>query len=120
MAKHYLVVTVGANPCINHPPQEAPDLFDPNIMDFLQPESDDRIIQVIEDIKRAIRNRPATPEEVKTQELRALQEAAEFGQPPDPESPDDPDFQVKVENVRNSVRLRSRNLRVTPIERLSV
>ena|SRR5438094_2028979 len=82
MAKHYLVVTVGANPCINHPPQEAPDLFDPNIMDFLQPESNDRIIQVIEDIKKAIRNRPATPEEVKTQELRALREAAEFGQPP--------------------------------------
>lgn len=96
-----------------------PTLVDPRTVDEITAQSEERLLKVIDDLRRYGRNRPATLQAIREAEFNALQDAAEYGHPPDPTS-ENPDFQVNKFKVRKDVHFLSRSYRIAPVERLRV
>jgi len=103
---------------INNMIAEDPELFDPRTIDEIGTSDEDRLIQVIKDVKRFGRSKPTNIQDIRAEEFRSLQEVATTGHPPDPTS-ENPEFQVNKQKVRE-VQFGSHKLRITPIERLRV
>jgi hypothetical protein len=96
-----------------------PTLLDPRTIDEINSQSEERLLKVIDDLRRYGRNRPTTLQAIREAEFNALQDAAENGHPPDPTS-ENPEFQVNKFKVRKDVHFQSRTYRIAPIERLRV
>ncbi len=97
---------------------EDPDLIDPRTLDEIESADEERLLQVIKDIKKFGRNKPTNIQDIRDEEFRSLQEVATIGHPPDPTS-ENPEFQVNKLKVRE-VNFGKHKLRITPIERLRV
>jgi hypothetical protein len=96
-----------------------PGLVDPRTIDEVNGQSEQRLLKVIDDLRRFGRNRPTTLQGIREMEFNALQDAAENGHPPDPTS-ENPEFQVNKFKVRKDVRFLSHSYRIAPVERLRV
>lgn len=99
--------------------EQDPTLADPRIADEINSASEERVVQVIEDLRRFARNRPTTLQQIRVAEFSALQDASENGHPPDSTS-ENPEFQVNKFKVRPEVTFMSHKFRVAPIDRLRV
>ena len=75
--------------------QRDPTLLDPRVRDAISSAGDARFGEVIKDVKKFGTQRPTRIDDVRREEFRSLQEAAQFGFPPDPAS-ENPEFQVKL------------------------
>jgi hypothetical protein len=96
-----------------------PGLVDPRTIDEVNGQSEQRLLKVIDDLRRFGRNRPTTLQGIREMEFNALQDAAENGHPPDPTS-ENPEFQVNKFKVRKNVQFLSHSYRVAPVDRLRV
>lgn len=96
-----------------------PTLLDPRVLDEIKISDEQRLIEVVKDVKEFGTTRPTKIEDVRREEFRSLQEAARFGFPPDPTS-ENPEFQVNKLHVREKIPFRKHTLRVTPVDRLRV
>lgn len=98
--------------------EQDPALMDPRIIDEIGSTPEPRLLQVIDDIKKFGRNRPTSIQEIRAEEFRALQDASEFGHPPDQVS-ENYEFQVRKRDVKE-LSFGRHKLRVAPIEMLRV
>ncbi len=96
-----------------------PGLVDPRTIDEVNSQSEQRLVKVIDDLRRFGRNRPTTLQGIREMEFNALQDAAENGHPPDPTS-ENPEFQVNKFKVRKDVQFLSHRYRIAPVDRLRV
>ena len=96
-----------------------PTLLDMRVRDAISSTDDARFVEVVKDVKKFRTQRPTQIDDVRREEFRSLQEAAQFGFPPNPDS-ENPEFQVNCRHVRNDMKLGRYNLRVTPVDRLRV
>lgn len=96
-----------------------PSMVDPRAVDEINSTDEARLIEVIEALKRFGKNRPTTMPEIRALEFSELQDAAQYGHPPDPTS-EVPEFQVNKFKVRPDVQFRSHKLRIAPVEKLRV
>ena len=94
-------------------------LLDPRIVDEINSSDEQRLVEVIKDVKEFATKRPTEIKEVRREEFRSLKEAAQLGFPPDLTS-ENPEFQVNKLHVRDNVPFGRHKLRVTPIDRLRV
>jgi len=98
---------------------EDPELIDPRTLDEIESADEERLLQVIQDVKKFGRNKPTNIQDIRSEEFRSLQEVATIGHPPDPNA-ENPEFQVNKLKVREGVNFGNHKLRITPIERLRV
>jgi hypothetical protein len=96
-----------------------PTLVDPRTIDEVNNQSEERLLKVIDDLRRFGRNRPTTLQGIREMEFNALQDAAENGHPPDPTS-ENPEFQVNKFKVEKEVQFLSYRYRIAPVDRLRV
>lgn len=99
--------------------REDPTILDPRIIDEINNSDEERLREIIKDVKEFATKRPTKIDEVRKEEFRSLKEAAQLGFPLDLTS-ENPEFQVNKLHVRDNVTFGRHKLRVTPIDRLRV
>jgi hypothetical protein len=94
-------------------------LVDPIIIDVIKQADEEYILGIIDEIRQRSKKQTVTMDEIKIEEFRELQNAANNGHPPDP-TERNKEFQVNKNDVNTKEKWRSINLRITPIENLRV